>query len=265
MSLIKRVSLFLAVLLITGVCISCAEEKAEDSYIDEARAAFGDKEYLEAEKLYERYLRQVPEGTDRWEAWDRVAYIAQNIRRNDGLTADILEAMALEYADRPELYQDVLLKLADIYEENFRWQRALSAWQRLLSTPGLNMDSEAKAHLHLAQIYQRRLEYQNATRHLEACLAMDLPSEFRAEALYNLSMVYSDQGEGKLAEEKLLELTTMKEAPNSIQVQGLFMLADLMEEQGKYKEALELFRSIEQTYPNQQAVEVRIKGLEGRK
>ena len=42
------------------------------------------------------------------------------------------------------------------------------------------------------------------------------------------------------------------------------MLADLMEDQGRRKEALELFKSIESTYPNPQAVEVRIKGLESR-
>ena len=83
--------------------------------------------------------------------------------------------------------------------------------------------------------------------------------------LYNLSMIYADQGEKKLAEEKLIELTTMSTTMNNIQVQGLFMLGDLMEEQGKYKEALELFKSLEQTYPNPQAVEVRIKNLENRK
>ena len=252
-------------LVLLSLLFACSKEKPESGYIDEARAAFNNKEYLEAEKFYERYLREVPEGAERWEAWERVAYVALNIRCDEALAADIFEAMALEYADRPELYQDVLIRLTEIYESNFRWQRALNAWQRLLSTPGLEPGRKARAHLHLAQIYQRKMEYANAMQNLEACLAMELSPNMKAEVLYNLSMIYADQGEKKLAEEKLIELTTMSTTMNNIQVQGLFMLGDLMEEQGKYKEALELFKSLEQTYPNPQAVEVRIKNLENRK
>ena len=250
------------------VCISflnaCTGEEDSNNSLQEARESFARKEYLDAEKLYERYLRYVPESTDRWEAWDRVAYIAMNIRRDERLTADVLEAMALEYGAEPERYQDVLKRLADIYESNHRWSRAKSAWERLLLTPGLPAAMRGEAHLHLAQIYQLRLDYPNAMKHLETCLQSELSPEIEARALYSLSTVYADQGESKQAEEKLFQLTTMQTAPEQIKVEGLFMLADLMEEQGKYKEALELFSSIEKTYPNPQAVEIRIKGLEGK-
>ncbi|MBQ4132345.1 MAG: tetratricopeptide repeat protein [Desulfovibrionaceae bacterium] len=255
--------LLAAILLSFGFCLGagCSEQKAEESYLTEARAAFGNKEFLEAEKLYERYLRQIPEGDDRWEAWERVAYIAINIRRDEGLATDIYEAMALEYGDRPEKFQDVMMRLAEIYEMNFRWQRAHSAWKRLLATPDLHLERKVSAHLHLSHIYQRGEDYVNALFHLEECLKLELPPAIRAQVLYMLSTVYANQGEVKAAEERLLELSTMSGAPNNIQVQGLFMLADLMEEQGKLKEALELFRSIENTYPNVQAVQVRIKAL----
>lgn len=261
---IKLLSSILLIMLNLTVLTGCSEQKAEDGYLDEARVAFANKEFLEAEKLYERYLRQVPEGDDRLEAWERVVYIAINIRRDEGLAADIYEAMALEYGDCPAQLQDIMMRLADIYEVNFRWQRAYSAWQRLLMVPGLSLERQAAAHLHLAKIYQSNSDYPNAMRHLEDCLALELPAPVKAEALYKLSMAYADQGETALAEEKLLELTTMQDAPNNIQVQGLFMLGDLMEEQGKFKEALELFKSIENTYPNAQAVEVRINSLESR-
>ena len=244
--------------------LGCSEQKAEDGYLTEARITFANKEFLEAEKLYERYLRQVPEGSDRWEAWERLVYIAINIRRDEGLAADIYESMALEYGDRPEQLQDIMVRLADIYEINFRWQRAYSAWQRLLMIPGLSLEREALAHLHLAAIYQRSGDYSSTIRHLKDCLSLELHAPVKADALYRLSMAYADNGDTALAEEKLLELTTMQDAPNNIQVQGLFMLGDLMEEQGKFKEALELFKSIKNTYPNTQAVEVRINGLESR-
>ena len=247
-------------------CLSACGEEEENSNnsLQEARASFARKEYLDAEKLYERYLRYVPESPDRWEAWDRVAYIAMNIRRDEPLTADILEAMALEYGGEPERYQDVIRRLADIYESNHRWSRAKSAWERLLLTPNLSAALKGEAHLHLAQIYQLRLDYLSATKHLETCLQSQVSPEIEARALYRLSTVYADQGESKQAEEKLFQLTTMQTAPESIKVQGLFMLADLMEDQGKYKEALELFSSIENTYPNQQAVKIRIEGLKGK-
>lgn len=250
------------------ICIlslsACGEEENSNNSLQEARESFARKEYLDAEKLYERYLRYVPESPDRWEAWDRVAYIAMNIRRDEPLTADILEAMALEYGDEPERYQDVIRRLADIYESNHRWSRAKSAWERLLLTPNLPAALKGEAHLHLAQIYQLRLDYLSAMKHLETCLQSEVDPEIEARALYRLSTVYADQGESKQAEEKLFQLTTMQTAPESIKVQGLFMLADLMEEKGNYREALELFSSIESTYPNQEAVKIRIEGLEGK-
>lgn len=256
--------LFVLLVMLTA-CSACSSEESSDNSLEEARQSFANKEFLDSEKLYERFLRQVPESEDRWEAWDRIAYIALNIRRDEHLAADILEAMALEYADKPEQYQDVLKRLAEIYESNHRWDRAQSAWARMLRSSSLEAEEQGQAHLHLAQIYQRRLDYVNATRHLESCLGLKLEPGIRAQALYSMAMVHGDQGEASEAEKKLLELTTMPDAPHEIQVQGLFMLADLMEEQGKPKEALELFKSIENTYPNPAAVEVRINALEGNK
>ena len=323
--------------------LGCSEPQAEESYLDRARSAFAAKEFLEAEKLYERYLHKNPDDEGRWEAWERLAYIAVNIRRDEGLAGDIYESMALEYQASPVRFQNVMLRLGLVYEANSLWQRAHSAWQRLLLTPELSLENELIAHLHLARIYQRSADYSNAGRHLEICLnltlslpssepsdisaampeepgaepdieaeadqvpeeasgeadiqavensssagsgeeelenvaelpaepllelAMDLAAEpevtiqaLRGEALYMLAMVHAGQGETEQAEARLRELGEMPEVPAQIRVQGLFMLADLLEEQGKLRAALDLFQLIESAYPNPQAVSVRIKGL----
>ena len=93
----------LPIFILLSFLFACGKDKPESGYIDEARAAFNNKEYLEAEKFYERYLREVPEGAERWEAWDRVAYVALNIRRDEALAADIFEAMQIPPYELPGL------------------------------------------------------------------------------------------------------------------------------------------------------------------
>lgn len=254
--------LFLACCFLLPACSDSQETDSE--LLEQARESFTRKEYLDAEKLYERFLRYVPESEDRFEAWDKVAYIAMNVRHDENLTADIMEVMALEYTNVPRQYQEILERLAVLYEANYRWDRAKNTYERMLRIPNLSAAQKGQAFLHLARIHQAKLDYQTATEYLENCLALELPENIKAEALYALAMVYADQAKSKLAEEKLLEITLMGNAPENIKVQSLFMLADLQEEQGKLKEALRLFSSIAKTYPNPEAVAVRIEGLNSR-
>lgn len=266
-SLLACPALLLCVLLLACSVLlpACSDpQETDNELLEQARESFSRKEYLDAEKLYERFLRYVPESEYRFEAWDKVAYIAMNVRHDENLTADILEVMALEYTNAPKQYQEILERLAVLYESNYRWDRAKSAYERMLRIPNLSVSQKGQAFLHLARIHQAKLDYQTATEYLENCLALELPENIRAEALYGLAMVYADQAKSKLAEEKLLEITLMGNAPENIKVQSLFMLADIQEEQGKLKEALRLFSSIAKTYPNPEAVAVRIEGLNSR-
>ena len=227
----------------------------------EARQAFGRKEFLDAERQYERYLQQHPEGTQRWEAWERLVDIALSIRQDQRLATDILEAMALEYNEDPKLGKASLERLGQVYESGHRWEQALSAWKRLLAFPGVSKAEQGRLHLKLGKIYQLRGQNDLAVTSLRACLDMRASPEVNASCLYELAQVFMMNDQGQQAKIYLTELGKMPDAPLDVKVLGAFALGDFEEEQGNFQKSLDIFESIKTIYPNPDAVEERIKGL----
>ncbi len=250
-------------LLLTFLCLTaCTDEPAKpDDDLFEARQAFARKEFLDAERQYERYLQQNPEGAQRWEAWERLVDIALSIRNDDRLATDILEAMALEYSEDPELGRVALLRLGEVYESGHRWEQALDAWKRLLAFPGLSKAEKGQLHLKLAKIFQLYSHNDLAVSNLRACLEMDTGVPVKAACLYELAIVFMMDDQGQQAKIYLVELGRLEGAPMEIKVLGAFALADFEEEQGNFQRSLDIFESIKSIYPNPEAVEARIRGL----
>ena len=245
-----------------GLLAACEDEPpapADELY--GARQAFSRKEFLDAERQYERYLQQNPEGSQRWEAWERLVDIALSIREDQRLATDILEAMALEYNEDPKLGKASLERLGQVYESGHRWDQALSAWRRLLVFPGVSKTEQAGLHLKLGKIYQLRGQNDLAASSLRACLDMRAAPEVNASCLYELAQVFMMNDQGQQAKIYLTELGKMPDAPLEVKVLGAFALADFEEEQGNFQKSLDIFKSIKAIYPNPDAVEERIKGL----
>ena len=254
--------LCLILALCAGLLTACEGEPqkpADELY--EARQSFSRKEFLDAERQYERYLQQNPEGPQRWEAWERLVDIALSIREDQRLATDILEAMALEYSEDQERGKESLERLGQIYESGHRWDQALSAWRRLLVFPGVSQAEQGGLHLKLAKIYQLRGQNDLAAASLRSCLDMKTGPEVNASCLYELAQVFMMYEQGEQAKIYLTELGKMPEAPLEIKVLGAFALADFEEEQGNFQKSLDIFESIKDIYPNPDAVEARIKGL----
>lgn len=67
--------LVMVIILISG----CMQSETEDE-LSRARKAFINKEYTEAERFYQRYLRDNDNGTERWKVWNRLVEITGNVR-----------------------------------------------------------------------------------------------------------------------------------------------------------------------------------------
>ena len=248
--------------LISGFLGGCEDAPPEPADgLLEARQAFARKEFLDAERQYELYLQQNPEGTQRWEAWERLVDIALSIRQDERLATDILEAMALEYNEDPKRGRASLERLGQVYESGHRWDQALGVWKRLLAFPGASRAEQGHAHLKSAKIYQLRGQNDLAVASLRSCLDMRTTPEVNAACLYELAQVFMMNEQGQQAKIYLTELGKMPDAPLEIKVLGAFALGDFEEEQGNFQKALDIFQSIKTIYPNPDAVEERIKGL----
>ena len=64
------------------VLAGCPGENEARDDLAEAREYMRHRDFMEAEKFFERYLRRNPEGEHRWEVWNNLVDLALNVRHN---------------------------------------------------------------------------------------------------------------------------------------------------------------------------------------
>jgi hypothetical protein len=250
----------LLVLLPGGV----AAKKEEPSDLEEARYAMMTRNYLEAEKSFERYLRYNPEGEDRWDVWNNLVDLALSVRNDRKAGIELLEAMLVEYADVPKKKRYINGKLAEQYRIVRNYGRALTLWSSIAEDKDADMADRGKACRSLATVYFRRLEFELAKESLGYCLALNVSDAVRAECLYDLAQTHVGTGDLDKATACFREVLMLGNISESMRTLTVFMLADVLDLKGEDEESLSLFASISETYPNRKVVERRIGFLKSK-
>jgi tetratricopeptide (TPR) repeat protein len=267
------------VLLLWG----CPAEESVTDDLASARKAYTIGHFSEAERIYQHYLQDKPEGEHRKEAWNRIIEISLSIYGDYEKAANLLDSMYFEYGDDPEQAWKLLNRLAEVYESMRDWDDAIKVWRRALNSPGLTQERMGTAYQRIAKIYSYQRNYTMAQEALAACEKQASDPDIKAACLYQSAqtlefMLQSTQAQmtgGTDEKEESSDITAIQENIKSIlaRIDGLdgvdeerramatFLLADIMEAQGKRKDALQLFQSIQETYPNPKVVEARIEHL----
>ena len=231
----------------------------------EAHAALMQRDYIEAEKSCERYLRRSPEGVHRWDAWNRLLDIAVNVRHDRKAAMELLEAMLIEFAADTVKKRSIHMQLADMCRLERRYGRALALWTAVVDDKEAPVVERAEAYRRLGEVYLRRLEFELAKEALSYALALDIPAVLRGQCLYELAAVHAAMEEPGAAIKQLEAILALPEIPQAQHVLAAFTLADILEMRGQYAEALRLFTSIRTVYPNTLVVEQRIAYLKNPK
>ncbi len=240
---------------------SCGGSSGEDQSVEEARQAFASGQYLESEKLYERYLQINPKGTARWESWNRILDVTLHVRDEPRKAIALMEAIYLEYGDDEAKAWSLLTRLAGLYEGMRYWDKAVDAWQQALGLPNLSSADSAEVRLRLAGIYRHMRDYDLAQDTLALCVEEAADPEVRATCLYDLAQIQADLHITAKAEGLLLEIMAEPDLSRERKALAGFALADLYEAAQELDKAEELLKSILQDYPNPKAVEVRLRDL----
>lgn len=247
-------------------CVSCQENRPEiRSDLGEARHAMMTRDYLEAEKSFERYLRRTPEGADRWEVWNSLVEIALSVRDDRKAAVELMEAMLIEYEDSAVSTRQIKLRLAAQYRAMRKYERALFLWSSVAEDANAETVDRVRACRGLANIYMRRLEFEFAKESLSYCLGLKIPNAVRAECLYDLAQANIGMGDAAAGITYFWEVLALSDIPESTATLTIFMLADALEQENDPGKALELFKSIANRYPSPKVVEMRIAGLEQKK
>lgn len=259
-------SVFKVVLLLSVLgamfCLSgCFDDTAGRDDLSEAREYMRHRDFMEAEKSFERYLRRNPDGKDRWEVWNNLVDLALNVRHNRVAAIELLEAMLIEYEGVYPEFRLVQERLASEYEQSRRFDRAMALWAQIEAAPGTPALQKASIYRSMARIYLRRLEFEHVKTSLNQCLALDLPRSIKSDCQYDLADAYMIMEDTDAGIATLRDLLLQDGVDDDLQVLAIFMLADALELKGEKQDALALFESIRFTYPNNSVIEARIEYL----
>ena len=253
-----------ALLLTTLLLSGCVLEKLLSTSKDDltlAEEALSEYDIGDAEMYFQRYLRKNPDGKDRWEVWRQLLSISLDIRQDKATAAGYLEIMLLEFYADPPKRQYIQMSLAGLYGDMRMFSRAFFLWETLAMEPGLSFEERAMSYRELSHAYLRRLEFTSATDILGLCLQLDVRPDTKADCLYALAgarMLTDNLDESEQALRNLLRLNGISA---DRRVLATFILADVLEQGDKLKEAASLFESIRESYPNTKVVTVRLSAL----
>lgn len=230
-----------------------------------ARSAVINLDIGDAEMYFERYLRKNPDGEYRWEVWQSLLEIALNMR-NDAVSArEYLEIMLEEFNADPGLRGEIRLALAALSSKTRSYERAVTLWEAVSTDPATTQETLATVYRELSRAYLRRLEFTLSKELLDRCLQLDVAEKTKAQCLYALAEAHMLTDELTPAEKTLRKMLGMTAAGESLRIEAVFMLADVLEQQEKNIEAESLFESLRDSYPNRKVIDVRLTALKNKR
>lgn len=223
-----------------------------------ARKAQAERNWGQAERLLQRFLRYEQEDQDRrWEAWQALIEVVNADTREERDTLEYLEVMLVEFADDDARTRSILEQMGQLNERLGRYGKAADAWSTYLDLGGLSAAQMAAAYRHLAAVQVRQRHFEGAEETLGQCLALPLSENGVQFCMFDLADMQAAQQNWDAAANlarQLLETSPGKE----LQGQTAFLLGDALEQLGRLPEAMTYFEQAKESYPNPLVVENRI-------
>ena len=219
----------------------------------------------DAVMYFERYLRKNPSGEERWQVWQALLDIAQNLQQDKITAKDYLEIMLVEYQGNDDRRRTIQLRLAELSNEMRLYGRATALWEDLVQDQDLAERTKADIYRELSRAYLRRLEISMSMQMLSMCMDLKVPPSIKSECLYELAETQMLTKDLAASENSLRDLLLMDEVGASRKILATFLLADVLEQQDRLEEAARYYESIRDSYPNSKVVEMRLNTIRGRK
>lgn len=259
---LERVPWGLVIALISGSLGFVACQESPRQILEKGHVRMEAKQFQDAVRYYELLADLYPQSAEAEEAFWLTASLYQHEMRSPEKAIESYQALLRHFPEGVYRVQ-ALFALAEIYiADPEQRQDAVRIYQRLLRLKN-SPSAESNLLLRLAQLYLQlgRVEYARAT--LLRLMETHPEAPQIAEAYYLVAYSYFLQRRSALAR-TLFQRMAEKFPEHPLGIQAQFFRADLLEEVGALKEALQTFLAIHKQHPNPSMVETRIVRLRAR-
>jgi TolA-binding protein len=245
-------------ILLIGMFFIHGCEASPRKMIRQAEQKFNSGDYLGALTFYEQVSEHYSKNQWADDAlyWVGIIYYLYLKDEVKGLQA--FQRLAKDYPASP-FSIDSKRYSANILQRLNKTHQAIAAYQHLME---VSSDPEVvqESHYHIGEIYLEAGELERA-RHQWDLMLQNYPEGFLTDkVLYGMASTYYIRGQCTEALELLNRL--VDDFPQSeLRADARFQAASCLEEAGDLEKALDQFRAVEESYPNRQAVEQKIKSL----
>ena len=259
----QRCLIVALVLSALGLSGGCQQRPLADD-LALAREAIHMRDWNLAEKHLQRYLRTTTDPKRRWEAWKELLDVADygNLG-NDGIV-DCLETMLVEYEGDSERTKKILRRLGMTHDNARRPERAVTFWSALLEEPNLDLEESVWVHRRLAADYFHLRQFELAEDVLQDCISLPIEEALQAECMLDQADYLSAREMLDDSERLAVQILDMGSASPDIRGRAGYLVGDIQEQRGRFKDAYETFLSVRHLYPNELVIENRLESLKSR-
>ncbi len=219
------------------------------------------EDWAGAEKYLLVYLEEELDMEKSWQAWVTLIDVSKKAALHPDVIVSYLDDMMLDYGHDASKKKYILFHKAAFTESKGNLDDSIAALEKYAHLSNLSANEAYVAYKKLLQFYFRQSNFTSAEDILHDCLALTISEDDTAFCLYNLAEIYAGKGSYDTAHEFLQQLEYLSISKYR-QSQVYFLHADILEQQRKYKEALEYFKLALDNYGNKAVVQQRIDALE---
>lgn len=241
----------------------CNTAEQDTRLMDQGDRAMSQGRFQDAETAYQEYLQNIPNGKDRWKAWQRLITINRDMRRNMAQTDKLLTTMFHEFRSDSDRAVQLLIQQAEVNMALGDPEAALTALDKATALKDLSSSRQWELLMARAQTAFKAHRFLQAHEVLVRALPLAPDQESRARAIHLDGQALVHQGAYARAEELLArEFAEMQ--PGTLRAGIGLTLADIAEYLGRHSEALHVLQEIKPEYPNPKALEIREKILQNK-
>ncbi|EFI34548.1 hypothetical protein Dthio_PD1920 [Desulfonatronospira thiodismutans ASO3-1] len=257
----KRLLYIIFPVLIFFMLPGCLEQKEDTDDFDQAEYYFSTGQFNQARNLYQQYIDENEHGRKRYQAWNRLLSISVDIYNDIEGGLDILKAMQMEYDGELDTILDINARIAGKYDRLGQPRESRRLWKKNKELAQSGKERK-KAALFLSKTGIQLREFERVREDLEKF--SDCSGETDAELC---SMIHYTRGKSYYLENDLtragevLSRAYSLDAGNEYRSRAGLLLTEVLLDQDKVDQAVDLLKEILDIHPNPKAIEARIEHL----